>query len=63
MADEQQTLVNAVNDENIDIVAFEKEKIKGAIRTYFILSVEIVVIAVGTVQEVSFQTQALVVSS
>jgi predicted DNA repair protein MutK len=63
LADEQQTLVNAVNDENIDIVAFEKEKIKGAIRTYFILSVEIVVIAVGTVQEVSFQTQALVVSS
>ncbi|MBA6340243.1 DUF808 domain-containing protein [Colwellia sp. MB02u-10] len=63
LADEQQALLNAVNDENIDIAAFEKEKIKGAIRTDFILSAEIVVIALGTVQEAAFQTQVLVVST
>ncbi len=39
----------AVADENVDMVAFEKEKIKGAIRTDFILSAEIIVIALGTV--------------
>ncbi len=35
-------------DETIDMVAFEKEKIKGAIRTDFILSAEIIVIALGS---------------
>lgn len=44
-------------DEEIDFVALEKEKIKGAIRTDFILSAEIVVIALGTVQDASFSTQ------
>ena len=33
----------------LDLAAFEKEKIKGAIRTDFILSAEIIVIALGTV--------------
>ena len=42
-------LVQAVADPKVDMVAFEKEKIKGAIRTDFILSAEIVVIALGTV--------------
>lgn len=45
-----------------DILEFEKQKIKGAIRTDFILSAEIIVIALGTVQEVSITTQVLVVS-
>lgn len=40
---------DALANPDIDIVAFEKEKIKGAIRTDFILSAEIVVIALGTV--------------
>jgi predicted DNA repair protein MutK len=31
-------LVEVVSDKNIDVAAFEKEKIKGAIRTDFILS-------------------------
>ncbi len=35
-------------DKNVDMVAFEKEKIKGAIRTDFILSAEIIVIALGS---------------
>ncbi|MGL6290304.1 MAG: DUF808 domain-containing protein [Silanimonas sp.] len=39
----------AVADESVDMVAFEKGKIKGAIRTDFILSAEIIVIALGTV--------------
>ena len=33
----------------VDLVAFEKDKIKGAIRTDFVLSAEIIVIALGTV--------------
>lgn len=60
---EHQALVEAVSDDNIDIVALEKAKIKGAIRTDFILSAEIVVIALGTVQEAAFQTQVMVLSA
>ncbi len=41
--------VEALMDENKDLVAIEKEKIKGAIRTDFILSAEIIVITLGTV--------------
>ncbi|MDP3252691.1 MAG: DUF808 domain-containing protein [Hydrogenophaga sp.] len=46
-------LVEAVANENVDLVAFEKEKIKGAVRTDFILSAEIIVITLGTVAAVS----------
>jgi predicted DNA repair protein MutK len=49
-------------DDNVDLVAFEQAKIKGAIRTDFILSAEIVVIALGTVQEAAFGIQVAVVS-
>jgi predicted DNA repair protein MutK len=49
--------LEALRDEKIDIVAMEKEKIKGAIRTDFILSAEIVVITLGTVQDASLSTQ------
>ncbi|TWX56263.1 DUF808 domain-containing protein [Colwellia hornerae] len=52
----------ALADENVDLVAFEEKKIKGAIRTDFILSAEIVVIALGTVQEAAFEVQVAVVS-
>lgn len=48
--------------EGTDLVAYEKTKIKGAIRTDFILSAEIVVIALGTVQNATFMSQVLVVS-
>ena len=47
-------LVKAVNDEQVDLVAFEKDKIKGAVRTDFILSAEIIVITLGTVAAASF---------
>jgi hypothetical protein len=46
--------VRANADPAIDLVAFEKQKVKGAIRTDFILSAEIVVITLGTVAEASF---------
>jgi hypothetical protein len=54
--------VEAISDPAIDIVAFEQDKIKGAIRTDFVLSAEIIVIALGTVEKVSFAMQAAVVS-
>lgn len=49
-------------DKNIDIKAYERKKIKGAIRTDFILSAEIIVIALGVAQGESLLTQAIVVS-
>lgn len=48
---EEEALHEAVENPEIDMVEFEKEKIKGAIRTDFILSAEIIVIALGTVPE------------
>ncbi|HWO10648.1 MAG TPA: DUF808 domain-containing protein, partial [Polyangiaceae bacterium] len=44
----------------VDLVALEKEKIKGAVRTDFVLSAEIVTIALGTVAEAPFATRVLV---
>ncbi|MEW6991073.1 DUF808 domain-containing protein [Colwelliaceae bacterium 6441] len=49
-------------DNSIDLVALEKDKIKGAIRTDFILSAEIVVIVLGSVREAAFETQVMVLS-
>jgi hypothetical protein len=54
--------LKALEDPALDLVAFEKEKIKGAIRTDFILSAEIIVIALGTVAEASLTNQIMVVS-
>lgn len=56
----QQALAKALVDPAVDLVALEKSKIKGAIRTDFILSAEIVVIALGTVSEAAFGTQVAV---
>jgi predicted DNA repair protein MutK len=44
----------------VDMCAMEKEKIKGAVRTDFILSAEIIVIALGTVETAPFSQQVLV---
>lgn len=54
--------LKALSNPDIDLVVLEKQKIKGAIRTDFILSAEIVVIVLGTVQDASFATQVAVVS-
>ena len=48
-------------DKNVELVAFERAKIKGAIRTDFVLSAEIIVISMGTVQSASLAVQASVV--
>lgn len=55
-------LVQAVADPAIDLVALEKDKIKGAIRTDFILSAEIIVITLGTVAAASFGKQVAVLT-
>ena len=54
--------LQAVADPGVDLVAFEKKKIKGAVRTDFILSAEIIVIALGTVKDAALVQQAAVVS-
>ena len=56
-------MVDAVSDPKVDMVAFEKKKINGAIRTDFILSAEIIVIALGTVKDASFAVQVGVVAA
>lgn len=53
-------LIQAVANEQVDLVAFEKDKIKGAVRTDFILSAEIIVITLGTVAAASFAQQVAV---
>ena len=54
--------VQALNDPSVDMVAFEKDKIKGAVRTDFILSAEIIAITLGTVAGASFTQQVVVLS-
>lgn len=55
-----QELKQALADPAIDLVSFEKDKIKSAIRTDFVLSGEIIVIALGVVAHEVFMTQVLV---
>ncbi|MBK7676738.1 MAG: DUF808 domain-containing protein [Candidatus Accumulibacter sp.] len=55
-------LAAAMADDKVDLAAFEADKIKGAIRTDFVLSAEIVVIALGTVADQPFTTQVAVLS-
>lgn len=57
----EQSKVENINSSE-DLQALENEKITGAIRTDFILSAEIIVIALGAVQDASFITQVAVVS-
>ena len=54
---EHKARVDAVANPDVDLVAFERDKIKGAIRTDFVLSAEIIVIALGTVAPASFSRQ------
>ena len=53
----------AVANPEVDLVAFEREKIQGAIRTDFVLSAEIIIIALGTVAGKPFLTQLAVLSA
>jgi predicted DNA repair protein MutK len=60
--EEHKSRLDAVADEEIDMVAFEKSRIRGAIRTDAILSAEIIVIVLGTVQEAGILTRIAVLS-
>ncbi|MGV0034480.1 MAG: DUF808 domain-containing protein [Candidatus Azotimanducaceae bacterium WSBS_2022_MAG_OTU7] len=60
-AAKRKEVLSALHDPKVDMVDFEKEKIKGAIRTDFVLSAEIIVIALGTVQAAPLITQVLTV--
>lgn len=57
-----QEIVDALANPAVDMVAFEKEKVAGAVRTDFILSAEIIVIALGTVAAEPFLEQVLVLT-
>lgn len=63
MAAEHAEKLKALANPDVDLVEMEKDKIKGAIRTDFILSAEIIVIVLGTVQSEPFLNQVMVVSS
>ncbi|MDH5226655.1 MAG: DUF808 domain-containing protein [Gammaproteobacteria bacterium] len=56
----RQELREALVDPNKDLRAVERDKIKGAVRTDFILSAEIIVIALGTVGTAPFPTRVAV---
>ena len=60
---DQQALRKAMSDASVDVVAFERAKVKGAIRTDFILSAEIVVIALGIVAAQPLVTRITVLST
>jgi predicted DNA repair protein MutK len=53
-------LAAALADPAVDLVALEKKKIKGAIRTDFVLSAEIIVITLGIVADAPFVTRVAV---
>jgi predicted DNA repair protein MutK len=55
-------LMHALADPTADLVAIEKDKIKGAVRTDFILSAEIIVITLGTVADSTFLNQVTVLT-
>ncbi|MTW21704.1 DUF808 domain-containing protein [Allochromatium palmeri] len=55
-------LTAALEDPNVDLAALERNKIRGAIRTDFVLSAEIIVITLGTVEQASFLAQILVLT-
>jgi uncharacterized protein len=58
----EEALHQALLDPNVDMAVLEKDKIKGAIRTDFILSAEIIAITLGTVQSSSWMTQFTVLA-
>ena len=53
-------LVEAMTNPAVDVMEVERDKVKGAIRTDFILSAEIIVISLGTVAQADFITRLTV---
>lgn len=60
--DLEDELMQALVDPAVDLVALERDKIKGAIRTDFVLSAEIIAITLGTVQHNDWPTQLAVLA-
>lgn len=56
-------LLAAVADPQVDLVAFEQDKVKGAVRTDFVLSAEIVVITLGTMASAPLLQQVVALSA
>jgi len=52
----------ALQDASVDMVAFERDKIKGAVRTDFILSAEIIAITLGAVAGADMVRQTIVLA-
>ncbi|MBV7540957.1 DUF808 domain-containing protein [Acidovorax sp. sic0104] len=61
-AAERESHAQANANPAVDLVAFEKDKVKGAVRTDFILSAEIIAITLGTVANAPFTQQVAVLS-
>ncbi|WP_462163033.1 DUF808 domain-containing protein [Pseudoalteromonas xiamenensis] len=57
-----EALLAAVQDENVSLLEFEKEKIKDAIKMDTVLSAEIIVIALGSIQDQTIMMQIIVLS-
>jgi len=53
-------LTRALKDPRVDMSTLERDKIKGAVRTDFVLSAEIIAITLGAVAQAAFLTQVLV---
>lgn len=62
VSSEHEQLLVAVAHDDASIMAFEKEKIKGAVRTDFVLSAEIIIITLGTVASAPFSSQVTVLA-
>jgi len=62
-ASDHDAMVKTLSDPDADVTAIEKGKIKGAVRTDFILSAEIIAITLGTVQGSPFITQLSVLTA
>jgi hypothetical protein len=58
----EQVLLQALENPAVDLLALERDKIKGAVRTDFVLSAEIIAITLGTVQNSPWLTQLTVLS-
>ncbi|MDR2307423.1 MAG: DUF808 domain-containing protein [Paucimonas sp.] len=61
-AAQQAARKEALADASVDLVAYEKAKIKGAVRTDFILSAEIIAITLGIVADAPLMQQVVVLS-
>lgn len=60
---QQQKQKDAIINTSVTMLEYERDKIKGAIRTDFILSAEIIVLTLGTVKDADFMIQVAVLSA